>query len=204
MQGQIDATFGTFQRDMFESGLVAELGANAFVVWVAIKSHADFETGKAWPSIRRLCAVTGLADKTVSRCIDTLEAARLLRIDRPGNRRQSTRYVARERLDIRLGDRLLCQIVIDYVPARVREQLTKIKRTLEGAERNAEAFAQVEIVPGDGFTWDATAGVLRAEIPARELPQPNPEQFSAEQFAASALGLKLAGIRQKAKALPKK
>lgn len=45
-QASIDASFTTAQRDMFESGLVAEIGANAFAVWMALKHHADFNTGK--------------------------------------------------------------------------------------------------------------------------------------------------------------
>ena len=42
---------------MFESGLVAEIGVNAYAVWNVIKAHADFETGVAWPGIRRLVAL---------------------------------------------------------------------------------------------------------------------------------------------------
>lgn len=49
IQGVIDTTYHTQQRDMFVSGLAAEIGVNAFAVWHAIKSHADFQTGIAWP-----------------------------------------------------------------------------------------------------------------------------------------------------------
>lgn len=198
MEGKIDATFGTFQRDMFESGLVAEVGPNAFAVWTAIKSHADFQTGKAWPSIRRLCDLVGLTDKTVMRCIETLEVAHLLRIDTRGTRRTATRYVARERLDIRLGNRLLCQIVLDYIPAQLANQLHRIKETLKTGERNPDAFSQVEIIPGPGFKWDQEAGVLRAEIPVRELPRIR-EEIAPEDFAGTLLGLRMTGVQEKAK-----
>lgn len=207
MRGTLDTTFGTFQRDLFESGLVAQIGANSFAVWTAIKSHADFQTGTAWPSIRRLCDLTGLTDKTVSKCLDTLQAAHLLRIVERGNRRKATRYVARERMDVRLGDRLLCTIVVDYIPARLRQTLHRIGQTVKTGESSPEAWADVEIVPADGFAWDAQKGVLRASIPVVELPpSPNPEMLP-ESLAGTLLGLKLAGAKAKAKAraaLPKK
>jgi DNA-binding Lrp family transcriptional regulator len=203
MDGKIDSTFGTFQRDMFESGLAAEIGANCFIVWVAIKSHADFQTGQAWPSLRRMADITGLSVNTVQKAIKQLEAAHLLRIVKAGNQRASSRYIARERLDVRLGNRLLCRIVIDYVPAAIRQKLHTISETLKSGERNPEAFSQVEIIPGDGFTWNPVTGTLQGAIPVKEIPTPRRDEIDAEKFAASALGLKMAGIQKRAKALKK-
>jgi hypothetical protein len=202
MQGTLDTTFGTFQRDLFESGLVAQIGANSFAVWTAIKSHADFQTGKAWPSIRRLCELTGLTDKTVSRCLETLQTAHLLRIEKKGNRRVSTRYVARERMDVRLGDRLLCLVVIDYIPARIRQTLHRLGQTIKTGETNPDAWLDVEIVPADGFVWNATRGVLEAKIPVPILSPVQEVEKLPESLAGTLLGLKLAGA--KAKALAKK
>jgi hypothetical protein len=188
---------------MFESGLAAEIGANCFIVWTAIKTHADYNTGRAYPSIRRLAAITGLADKTVQKAIGTLRAASLLRIIKAGNQRASTRYLARERLDVRLGNRLLCRIVIDYVPAKIRANLHRIQETLKSGERNPEAFTDVEIIPGDGFSWNPNTGTLQAQIPIRELPPARVDGFNAEDFAASALGLKVIETAKRAKLLKK-
>lgn len=203
MEGRIDSTFGTFQRDMFESGLVSEIGANCFVIWIAIKTHADFNTGKAWPSIRRIAEITGLADKTVQKALKELQTAHLLKIVQTGNQRQSTRYIARERLDVKLGNRLLCRIVMDYIPSQIKANMHKIQETLKSGERNPEAFTQVEIIPGDGFIWNAQTGTLQSQIPIRELPIRQQDEFDTESFAASALGLKMAGIKQKAKLIKK-
>lgn len=203
MDGKIDSTFGTFQRDMFESGLAAEIGANGFILWVAIKTHADFNTGVAWPSIRRLAQITGLADKTVQKVIKELESANLLRIVKSGNQRASTRYIARERLDVRLGNKLLCRIVIDYVPQAIKQQLHKISETLKTGERNPDAFSQVEIIPGDGFVWNPQTGTLQGAISVREIPAKQITEIDAERFAASALGLQVAGIQKKARAIKK-
>lgn len=199
MQGTLDTTFGTFQRDLFESGLVAQIGPNSFAVWTAIKHHADFNNGIARPGIRRLCELTGLTDKTVMKCIDTLRDARLLRIVEQGHRKKATRYMATERLDVRLGDRLLCTIVLDYIPARIRETLGKLNQTLKTGEPNPDAFAQVEIVPGPGFVWNASKGVLTASIPVADLPPSPVQEIAPEALAGTLLGLKLAGLKAKAK-----
>lgn len=203
MEGSIDSTFGTFQRDMFESGLAAEIGANCFITWMAIKNHADFQTGAAWPSLRRLSEITGLSVNTVQKAIAGLQDANLLKIVRAGNQRQSTRYIARERLDIKLGRVLLCRVVVDYVPAKIRENIHKISETLRSGESNPEAFADVEIIPGQGFTWNEEKGTLQGKIAIKEMPSKPKQELDAEQFAATALGLKVAGIRGKQKALKK-
>src|SRR5688572_14004985 len=96
----IDSSFATNQRDLFESGLVAQIGANAFAVWMALKHHADFNTGRAFPGVRRLAELVGLNKDTVSKCLHTLADARLLRSTPRG---RGKTYVARERLDVRLG-----------------------------------------------------------------------------------------------------
>lgn len=203
MEGRIDSTFGTFQRDMFESGLAAEIGANCFITWIAIKTHADFNTGTAWPSIRRIAEITGLADKTVQKALKDLQIHHLLKVVKTGNQRQSTRYIARERLDVKLGNRLLCRIVMDYVPAKIKANMHRIQETLKTGERNPEAFSQVEIIPGEGFIWNTETGTLQSQIPIKELPARVSDEFDTESFAASALGLKMAGIKHKAKLLKK-
>lgn len=152
--------------------MVAQIGANSFAVWSAIKAHADYQTGMSWPSIRRLMELTGLASATVQRCLKTLEASNLLRSEVKGKSRY---YLARERLDISLGSRVICTVVVDYVPAQLRSKLAAVKSALESGKDNPEAFASVEILPGAGFVWDDKAKVLRGAVKASELPQSDSE-----------------------------
>ena len=46
IEGNIDSSFTTEQRDLFASGIVAEIGVNAYAVWSAIKFYADYNTGQ--------------------------------------------------------------------------------------------------------------------------------------------------------------
>lgn len=174
MQGKINTSFATYQADLFESGLVAQIGPNSFAVWSAIKAHADYQTGVSWPSIRRLMALTGLASATVQKCLTILEGHRLLRSEVKNKKRF---YLARERLDIHLGTRVICTIVVDYVPASMRNKLARVKEALATGEADEEAFAACEIIPGPGFLWDEREKVLRGTLAASEMPE-TPESLS--------------------------
>lgn len=188
LSGDIDTTYHTVQRDLFASGLAARIGVNAFGVWSAIKVHADFESGKAWPSVRKLGQMTGLGNATVMRAIQTLETEHLLRKatkgwpsnPAKGMKGRSHTYVARERLDVRLGNRVLCTIAVDYVPLLVHKKLAAIKDALLDPSKEGpdDLWSQVDIIPGPGFIWDSERKVLSAQVAAREvaaLPRPAPE-----------------------------
>lgn len=176
MQGKIDSSFQTEQRDLFASGVVAEIGVNAYAVWSAIKYHADFETGEAWPGMRKLGELVGLSKSAVDRAVDILEDAKMLRVVKSPNRRRGQTYIARERMAVRIGSRILCTIVIDYVPARLRGRIKALEDAL-GSGGSLEALADVEIIPGEGFTWDSDSKTLRGRLSASELPlATNPQE----------------------------
>lgn len=173
MQGNVDTSFQTLQRDLFNSGMAAQIGMNAFGVWLAIKNHADYNTGECWPGMRRLAELTGLAVGSVQKATKTLVEAKLLRIEQ-GKRKVNT-YVARERMDIRLGNKVLCTIVLDYVPRNLKQRLEEIERNIRTEAGEETIWAHVEIIPGQGFEWDNKARVLRAKVHPNELPEASPE-----------------------------
>lgn len=167
VQGDIDTTYHTQQRDMFASGLAAEIGVNAFAVWHAIKSHADFQTGVAWPGIRRLMLLTGLSTDPVQAAIKKLVENHLLRVTKRG---QKNIYVARERMDVRVGDLVICTIAIDFVPSTMRERLAKLKRSAAGEIEGADVWAEVELIPGPGMRQDTNGGSFKTAMRADQIP----------------------------------
>lgn len=178
IEGNIDSSFTTEQRDLFTSGIVAEIGVNAYAVWSAIKFFADYNTGHAWPGMRKIGEKLGLSPMTVKRAIDTLETAKMVRIVAASSKRRGQTYIARERMAVGLGKRVLCTIVIDYVPARIRGTINRLEQALKTGEDDPEAFSEVEIIPGDGFAWDQETRTLRGKIPAQEIPRaPDPDDY---------------------------
>lgn len=178
IEGHIDSSFTTEQRDLFASGIVAEIGVNAYAVWSAIKFYADYNTGHAWPGMRKLGEKLGLSAMTVKRAIDQLEQAKMVRIVAESTKRKGQTYIARERMSIRLGKRTLCTIVIDYVPGTLRGKINRLENALATGEDDPEAFAEVEIIPGEGFHWDDNTRTLKGQVAAREIPRaPDPDDY---------------------------
>lgn len=170
VRGDLDATYITQQRDMFASGLAAQIGVYAYTVWCAIKYHSDFQTGKSWPGIRHLSELTGISDKTVQAAIKTLEGAHLLRVTRKGSRNI---YVARERMDVRVGDRVICSIAVDYVPSTMRQRLEALRGATSGEIDAADVWAEVELIPAPGMEHDSKTGTYKGRMRADELPSQN-------------------------------
>jgi len=179
MEGRIDSSFTTEQRDLFASGMVAEIGVNAYAVWQAIKYYADYNTGEAFPGMRTLGQKLGISPATVQRAVKSLEGAKLLRVSKSHSKRKGQTYIARERLRVTLGKTVLCTIIVDYVPNTLRQRVNRIEQSLTTGESDPEAFAEVEIIPGEGFTWDAEAGLLRGKVAAREIP---PSRDNADEY----------------------
>ena len=169
LRGDIDTTYMTQQRDMFESGLVAGIGVNAYAVWNAIKCHADFETGVAWPGIRRLVELCGISNMTVQGAIKTLQSAHMLRVKKRG--RRSNEYVARERMDIRVGNRVICTVVVDYVPATMRARLARLKGASTGDIAAEDVWAEVELIPGPGLKLDEQTGTVKTSMRTDEVQE---------------------------------
>lgn len=166
LQGEIDTTFQTHQRDIFSSGLVAQIGSDAFCVWSVIKYHADFNTGIAYPGIRRLIGMTGMSSLTVQNCIKTLEKHNLLKVDK-GGRSRTNRYTARERLQVKIGGQLICSIYVDYKPSKIRDQLRRLKNSLSpdaGDDQDSKIFAEVEIVIDPKFKLDETTQTFKGDF----------------------------------------
>lgn len=179
MKGQIDTSFETLQRDLFSSGVAAEIGMNAFGVWLAIKSYANFQTGVCYPSVRKLAEATGLSTVTIQKCLKVLQRENLLRIETEGKGTRSNRYVAREKLTVRLGDAVICAIVIDYVPSKMRKRLESLSQALE-EDADDDVMAVCDIIPADGFVWDSKTRKLSKRIEVKDLPDVETDSFEEE------------------------
>jgi DNA-binding transcriptional ArsR family regulator len=198
IQGKIDSSFTTEQRDLFASGIVAEIGVNAYAVWHAIKFFADYNTGEAFPGMRTLGSKLGLSPQTVMRAIESLEAAHMVRIIKPHTKRKGQTYIARERMTVNVAGTTLCTIVIDYVPERLRGQIKRLTDAIATGS-DPEAFAEVEIIPGKGFVWDEASKTLRGRLKASELP---PVDHQADDYHR-AIGEAILGRIQRPKQLRK-
>ena len=75
------AWFHVFKA-MIDDGEVAKIGASAFTTYCVIKSHTNFATGVAFPSIETISKKSGISQAQVKRDLKTLEANGLLTKER--------------------------------------------------------------------------------------------------------------------------
>lgn len=59
---------------------MARLGASATSVWLALKRHASHATQECWPSLARICSLTGLTKNTARKALRVLERAGLISV----------------------------------------------------------------------------------------------------------------------------
>lgn len=177
MEGHIDTTFTTSFRDMLAAGTIAEIGVNAFAVWHAIKNHADFATGHAWPGMRTIGTLTGLSRSSVQRAVQVLLEQHLLRVVQSASSRRGQTYIACERLRITIGNTPICTVIVDYLPAQMRDQVQRVHNALITGENDPQAFANVSVIPSHGMVWDSASCTLRGAFPMHSLipSQPAPD-----------------------------
>ena len=139
--------------------------------------------------------MTGCADKTVQAAIKTLVAAHLLRVSKKGQRNI---YVARERMDVRVGDRVICTVVIDFVPNEMREKLAKLKAAGKGIDAAQDVWAQVDLIPAAGMKLDPARGTFTSVMRVDEVPTQLPAHEAREALKTIAKEMRLGiGVRKK-------
>ena len=101
--------------------------------------------------------ITGLSTDPVQASIKKLVAHHLLRVKKRG---QKNLYVARERMDVRVGGQVICSVAVDFVPSTMRERLAKLKGATSGEMQSADVWAEVELIPGKGLRLDELSGTF--------------------------------------------
>ena len=98
-------------------------------------------------------------------------------------------------MDVRIGDRVICTVVVDFVPATMRDKLAKLKGAASGEIEAADVWAEVELIPGPGLKLDANSGTFKATMRADEIP------LQVSQAEAASMLSNAAEARKKLKAL---
>jgi hypothetical protein len=146
--------------------------------------------------MRRLADLTGLSLGLIHKSVQILLESHLLRVEKEskGGRRGQT-YVACERMDVRLGNRILCTVVLDYVPATLRQSINSIDQALKTGDAGPETFAQCRILPGPGLSFDEKSGSFKGVISSNEIPLPD----LTEEQMKQPLVQRVLAIQQRAK-----
>ena len=132
------AWFHVFKA-MIDDGEVAKIGASAFTTYCVIKSHTNFATGVAFPSIETISKKSGISQAQVKRDLKTLEANGLLTKEKQW---KNNIYTLREKILITdETGKPAGQATWDYLPDAVRNAVADLKNVLMTGQ-----FADAKIV----------------------------------------------------------
>ncbi len=132
------AWFHVFKA-MIDDGEVAKIGPSAFTTYCIIKSHTNFATGVAFPSIETISQKSGISERQVRRDLLTLEKNGLLTKEKQW---KSNVYTLREKILITdETGKPAGQATWDYLPDAVRGAVADLKNVLMSGQ-----FADAKIV----------------------------------------------------------
>jgi DNA-binding transcriptional MocR family regulator len=169
---QAESTWFHVFRDMIESGDIAKMGPHAVTVYLVIKAHANFSTGRAFPSIETIMEKSGVSESQVKRELKTLEEFGYISKEKKG---RSNTYTLREKVQITdNAGRPQAVATWDYLPSTVRQAMADLKNVTMTGDLGGATIVHIErlnvqVIQGEHNTGvqinEATSDLL-AELPA--------------------------------------
>jgi len=73
-------------KQLFESGVAAEMGGGCFLTWTCLRCYTDFHTGKAYPTVDKLSQILWQTRVTTHKHLVKLEEMGLVKKEKTGKR----------------------------------------------------------------------------------------------------------------------
>lgn len=119
-------------RHMIESGDCAKMGPFATTVYMVIKAHTNFSTGRAFPSLETIVEKSGVSLAQVKRSLATLEQFDYLSKEKVG---RNNVYRLREKVEILDQEgRPAAVATWDYLPNAIQEAQAQLRNFLMSGE----------------------------------------------------------------------
>jgi hypothetical protein len=138
-----ETTFFHVFRSMFGTGDVKKMGVNAYAIYGALKYHADFKTGEAYPGIPVLMGLTGVGRKGTMDALEVLVAMGYCTKTRRG--RAGNEYLLREKIAIEDAEgAIVAQGSFDYMPLGIKRAVHDLKHVLLTGDLNGAKIINIE------------------------------------------------------------
>jgi DNA-binding transcriptional ArsR family regulator len=183
---QAETTWFHVFKDMIDSGDVAKMGPHATTVYLVIKAHTNFSTGRAFPSIETIVEKSGISDKQVRRELRTLEELGYISKEKKG---RNNVYTLREKVAITDEEgRPTAVATWDYLPSTVSHAVADLKNVLVTGELAGARIVHIEKLQVQINTGESV-GFQINEADLSKMAERDPEMFD-----------RLMAIRDRAKA----
>ena len=115
-------------KAMIDSGDLAKLSGSAIKVYLVVKAHTNYSTGRAFPAIETIAEKAGLGKRQVMRELQALEQSGYITKAKLG---RSNHYMLREKVEITdEHGRPQAVATWDYLPSTVQHAVADLKNVL--------------------------------------------------------------------------
>jgi len=158
---------------MIAEGMIADIGVYSFAVYTAIKSHINYSSSEAFPSVDLIAKLTGMATRQVIRSIVILEEKGLVTKEKHGRKNH---YKLNELFNIQSGDDIIGSATIEYKPNSIQDTIQELK----------EALADGNLTNTQNITFNIT---LIQNSDNTTVNNTNTTNFNSEAYAQFKLAL---------------
>jgi len=156
-------------RDMIESGDVAKMGSHAVNVYLVIKAHANFSTGRAFPAVETIVDKSGVSVAQVKRELKTLEEFGYITKEKKGRHNV---YTLREKVNIRGEDgRPTAVATWDYLPSSVQHAVADLKNVMVSGDLAGAKIVHIERLNVQIINGTNNTGIQFNEADIASLPE---------------------------------
>lgn len=115
-------------KAMIDSGELAKMEGSTVKVYLVVKAHTNFSTGRAFPALETIADKSGMSIAQVKRCLKQLEEHGYISKEKKG---RSNVYTLREKIHIEDGQgRPAAVATWDYLPSSVQQAVADLKNVL--------------------------------------------------------------------------
>lgn len=115
-------------KAMIDTGELARMDGSTVKVYLVVKAHTNFSTGRAFPALKTIGEKAGLSLSQVQRCLKSLEQHGYITKEKKG---RSNCYTLREKIQIEdAAGRPAAVATWDYLPSSVQHAVADLKNVL--------------------------------------------------------------------------
>ena len=129
-------------HSMIQTGDISRMGPYAVTVYLVIKAHTNFQSGRAFPAVTTIMAESGISRSQVLRELQTLQRFGYITKTRVGRRNE---YRLREKVCIRDEQGKLTAVATwDYLPSTVQAATADLKSALSSGNYSESRLVHIE------------------------------------------------------------
>lgn len=129
-------------KSMIESGELANISGSAIKVYLVIKSHSNYKSGKSFPSEETMAEKSGLSVSQVKRCVKELKELAYLSVTKQGRKNH---YMLKEKVSVRNEKgNSTAQVTWDYIPGMVADAVEELKNYVKTGHTEKTQIIHIE------------------------------------------------------------